>query len=261
MVCGNMALRWITYPTQVIAKSSKPIPVMLIGVLLAHKRYTIQKYFFVLMIVVGVILFIFQDGKSKEGSSDNHIGLILIGMSLLSDGVLGAIEDRMRAATKPSALNFMFSINMYSAIFLGIGATVTGEIFGFYEFASKYPEVLFKIGSAAFVGSFGQIFIFMMISEFGPLPCSIVTTTRKFFTVLISVIFMKNPLSGRQQIATVIVFGALFADAFWGKKQLCGKPDMIATAIPTEEPDLEKNRPKFNNSVEMETFNVPENHK
>lgn len=28
MVCGNMALRWITYPTQVIAKSSKPIPVM-----------------------------------------------------------------------------------------------------------------------------------------------------------------------------------------------------------------------------------------
>jgi hypothetical protein len=28
MVCANMSLRWITYPTQVIAKSSKPIPVM-----------------------------------------------------------------------------------------------------------------------------------------------------------------------------------------------------------------------------------------
>lgn len=102
MVCGNMALRWITYPTQVIAKSSKPIPVMLLGVLLAHKRYTIQKYFFVVMIVVGVIMFIYKDGKAKDGESNNHIGLILIGLSLLSDGVLGAIEDRMRAATKPS---------------------------------------------------------------------------------------------------------------------------------------------------------------
>lgn len=106
MVCGNMALRWITYPTQVIAKSSKPIPVMLLGVLLAHKRYTIQKYFFVLMIVVGVIMFIYKDGKGKEGESNNHIGLILIGLSLLSDGVLGAIEDRMRAATKPSGTTF-----------------------------------------------------------------------------------------------------------------------------------------------------------
>ena len=60
-----MALRWIIYPTQVIAKSSKPIPVMLVGVLLANKRYRVQKYFFVLMIVIGVIMFIYKEGKAK----------------------------------------------------------------------------------------------------------------------------------------------------------------------------------------------------
>lgn len=67
-------------------------------------------------------------------------------------------------------MNFMFSINAFSAVFLVIGAIVTGEVVGFYEFAAKYPDVWWKIGTAAFVGSFGQIFIFMMISEFGPLP-------------------------------------------------------------------------------------------
>lgn len=237
MVCGNMALRTIAYPTQVIAKSSKPIPVMLIGVLLAHKRYTVQKYFFVLMIVVGVIMFIYKEGKANDKGND-HIGLMLVGISLLSDGVLGAIEDRMRAATKPSTFDFMFSINMYSAVFLAIGTLAYGEVFGFIEFATKYPDVYAKIGTAAVVGSFGQVFIFMMISEFGPLPCSIVTTTRKFFTVLISVIFMGNPLSPRQMIATAIVFGALFADALFGKKQLCGKP--AALPVPTEDPDVEK---------------------
>lgn len=248
-----MALRWITYPTQVIAKSSKPIPVLLFGVLLAHKRYTVQKYLFVLMIVVGVIMFIYKDGKAKDGDGNNHIGLILIGLSLFSDGVLGAIEDRMRAATKPSTFNLMFSINFYSAIFLAIGTVLTGEISNFFVFASKYPDVYMKIGSAAVVGSFGQVFIFMMISEFGPLPCSIVTTTRKFFTVLISVLFMGNPLSTRQMIATVIVFAALFADALWGKKQLCGKPTV--QAVPTKEPDLEKNGKLSKNAAELETLN------
>lgn len=161
-------------------------------------------------------------------------------------------------------------INAFSAVFLFVGATVTGEIAEFYDFALKYPDVFWKIGTAAIVGSFGQIFIFMMISQFGPLPwfvtflnlqilssilndftfSSIVTTTRKFFTVLISVIFMRNPLTVRQSIATAIVFAALFADAFFGKKQLCGKK---AEAVPTEDPDLEKNgKPAM--STEMESL-------
>lgn len=230
-----MALRYITYPTQVIAKSSKPIPVMLIGVLLAHKRYTVQKYFFVLMIVVGVIMFIYKDGKGDADQANDSIGLWLVGMSLLSDGVLGAIEDRMRSKTKPSTFDFMFSINMYSTIFLTVATIAIGEISNFYEFAVKYPDVLTKIGSAAVVGSMGQIFIFMMISEFGPLPCSIVTTTRKFFTVLISVFVMGNSLTMRQVIATAVVFTALFADALWGKKQLCGGKPL--EAVPTQDPD------------------------
>ena len=41
MVCSNMALQWITYPTQVVGKSGKPIPVMILGVLLGRKSYPI----------------------------------------------------------------------------------------------------------------------------------------------------------------------------------------------------------------------------
>lgn len=174
---------------------------MILGVILAGKRYTIQKYIFVLMIVVGVIMFVYKP-KEEGDKTNSYIGLALVGMSLLADGVLGAIEDRMRAATQPSALNFMLSINFFSAIILCVASIASLEIVDFYEFATKHPEVLHRIALAAFVGSFGQIFIFMMISEFGPLPCSIVTTTRKFFTVLISVFFMGNPLRDMQWIGT-----------------------------------------------------------
>lgn len=40
MVCSNMALQFVSYPTQVIAKSGKPIPVMILGVLLGKKVCT-----------------------------------------------------------------------------------------------------------------------------------------------------------------------------------------------------------------------------
>lgn len=37
MVCSNMALQFVNYPTQVIGKAGKPIPVMIFGVLLGKK--------------------------------------------------------------------------------------------------------------------------------------------------------------------------------------------------------------------------------
>jgi len=37
MVCSNMALQFVNYPTQVIGKAGKPIPVMVLGVLLGKK--------------------------------------------------------------------------------------------------------------------------------------------------------------------------------------------------------------------------------
>lgn len=37
MVCSNMALQFVSYPTQVIGKAGKPIPVMILGVLLGRK--------------------------------------------------------------------------------------------------------------------------------------------------------------------------------------------------------------------------------
>lgn len=51
----------------------------------------------------------------------------------------------------------------------------------------------------------------LQVSEFGPLPCSVVTTTRKFFTVLASVIIFGNVLLGRQWIGAILVFSGKLA--------------------------------------------------
>lgn len=224
MVSSNMALQWVPYPTQVVGKSAKPIPVMLLGVLIGHKSYALQKYLFVLLIVVGVALFMFKDSKAPATNSAtpgerSFVGELLLILSLSMDGLTGAIQERMRASSAPTGKQMMLAMNWWSSVMLVGILLVTGEGVQFVAFVQRHPEVLGHLGGLALAGAFGQLFIFLMVSGYGPLPCSVVTTTRKFFTVLFSVMFYGNSLTGRQWYGTVLVFAGLFADMYWGKKR------------------------------------------
>lgn len=219
MISSNMALRWVAYPMQVVAKSAKPIPVMLLGVLFGRKSYTLQKYLFVLLIVVGVVLFMFKEGKTSSSPLEKEgLGQLLLIMSLTMDGLTGAVQERMRQHSSPSAQHMMLAMNGWSTLFLVPALLVTGEAMEFVAFATKYPQMLSHLATLALAGAMGQLFIFMMVSSFGALACSVVTTTRKFFTVLCSVLLFGNNLSSRQWMGAVLVFLGLFADMFYGKK-------------------------------------------
>lgn len=219
MVSSNMALRWVPYPTQVIGKSAKPIPVMILGVLIGHKQYTIQRYCFVLTIVIGVVLFMMKESKVGTPVAEQTFGIgeVLLLLSLSLDGFTGAIQDRMRAAHSPSAQHMMLAMNGWSTAILSVAIILTGELFDFIPFAKRYPYVLMQLASLSITGALGQLFIFIMVASFGPLACSVVTTTRKFFTVLFSVLVFGNVLSAKQWFGAFLVFLGLFADAAFGK--------------------------------------------
>jgi solute carrier family 35 (UDP-galactose transporter), member B1 len=97
VVTSTKALEWVAYPTQVVSKSAKPIPVIILGKLIGKKSYTYRKYFFVVLIVIGVILFMYKDGKNSHKESQNlGWGEALLLFSLCMDGVLGAIEVKLK---------------------------------------------------------------------------------------------------------------------------------------------------------------------
>ncbi|CAG9782155.1 unnamed protein product [Diatraea saccharalis] len=224
MVTSNMALQWINYPTQVVGKAAKPIPVMILGVLIGRKSYPLRKYLFVLLIVIGVIMFMYKDQVKKVVSTDETqgigIGELLVLLSLTMDGLTGAVQERIKSESSPTAYSMMLNTNFWSSIIISVGVVLTGEIFRFVSFVHMYPEVLIYLVCLALTGALGQLFIFFMVSEFGPLPCSVVTTTRKFFTVLASVVFFGNVLLGRQWLGAVLVFSGLFLDIFYSKGKL-----------------------------------------
>ncbi|XP_008551147.1 solute carrier family 35 member B1 [Microplitis demolitor] len=221
MVSSNMALRFVSYPTQVVGKAGKPIPVMLLGVLLGKKTYSMKKYLFTFMIVAGVILFMFKDGKASAAKQAEQTGFgeILIVLSLTMDGLTSAVQERMRAEHKSSSGHMMLNMNFWSMVFSGLVIAISGELFEFVKFIQRHPNSLLHIMSFSIAGALGQFFIFRTVSEFGPLPCSIITTTRKFFTVLGSVLLFGNSLLPRQWLGTLIVFSGLFLDAVYGRNK------------------------------------------
>ncbi|XP_006638216.2 solute carrier family 35 member B1 [Lepisosteus oculatus] len=219
MVSSNSALQYVNYPTQVLGKSCKPIPVMVLGVTILRKKYPLAKYLFVLLIVTGVALFMYKP-KKGVAEMDEHLfgfGEMLLLLSLTLDGLTGVSQDHMRAHFQTGSNHMMLNVNLWSTLVLGIGVLWTGEFWEFLSFADRYPGIVPNILLFGLTSAMGQSFIFMTVVYFGPLTCSIITTTRKFFTILGSVLIFGNSISTMQWVGTVLVFLGLGLDAKFGK--------------------------------------------
>ncbi|XP_077966482.1 solute carrier family 35 member B1-like isoform X2 [Styela clava] len=218
MVASNQALQYINYPTQVLGKSCKPIPVMILGVILAKKRYPLAKYFCVLMIVAGVASFMYKENNNKT-TSDSVFGYgeILLIISLTLDGLTGVTQENMRSKHSTNQHHMMYNVNLWSTILLFMALCVNGQGLACFRFIYKHPQVISHLAMFSLTSAFGQHFIFLTVVYFGPLTCSIITTTRKFFTILGSVILFQNPLTSLQWFGALLVFAGLGFDAKYGK--------------------------------------------
>ncbi|VDN11583.1 unnamed protein product [Dibothriocephalus latus] len=219
MFSSNASLRYVSYPAQVIGKSVKPIPVMALSVLWAKQRYPLKKYLFVGLITTGVILFMYKEGTSSQSKAGFGWGELLLLISLCLDGLTGGMQEDFRSRGHVGPYTMMRNLNLWSLVYLGLVILLTGETLPFVAFVRNFPNVALNIFLFGIVSAIGQMFIYTTIVHFSPLMCSIVTTTRKFFTVLASVFIFGHPLSRLQMLGAALVFTGLLADQVYGKSK------------------------------------------
>ncbi|CAH8504273.1 unnamed protein product [Heterobilharzia americana] len=136
--------------------------------------------------------------------------------SLLFDGITGGVQEHLkRHNVGPYSL--MMCMNAWSVTYLLLAIMVNGEAFPFLEFVNRHPYVLSDMAIFSVLSAIGQIFLFGLITNFSALTCSVVTTTRKFFTVLFSIILFDHIMTSRQWIGTILVFSGLILDQIYGK--------------------------------------------
>lgn len=59
------ALKFVSFPTQVLAKASKIIPVMIMGIVVSKKKYEYYEYIVALLISLGMVLFLFGSSEDR----------------------------------------------------------------------------------------------------------------------------------------------------------------------------------------------------
>lgn len=78
-------------------------------------------------------------------------------MSLVMDGVTGAVQDRIRHYYHTEKWNMMFYMNLISTVFVGISVVITGELWKLFSFVQDYPYVMNEMIMFSIAGSVGQV--------------------------------------------------------------------------------------------------------
>jgi UDP-galactose transporter B1 len=197
--CTSLALaNGLSFPVATLAKSGKMAPVMLGSLLLGGASYSVREYLQVAAIIGGTA--IVSMGKKKGGGPSSTLGVTYILLSLALDGVTAGFQKRLKAETakagvKPKPYDFMFWTNLYMCLTAVVVAAGLNEIGSGLAFCSANPEIMNKIIKFAICSAVGQSFIFYTIANFDPLILSTVTTTRKIFSVLLSIFLKGHSLS------------------------------------------------------------------
>lgn len=129
----------------------------------------------------------------------------------LEDVYLLVLQDEIhRKYTATTALHTMCWMNFWCGLYYAVylfGATSIG--LDMLQFCAAHREAGTYLLLFCLCGAVGQLFIFFSIRRFGTLVTTIVTTTRKFFNILLSVLWLGTPLSGQQWAAVAMVFSGL----------------------------------------------------
>ncbi len=197
--CTSLALaNGLSFPVATLAKSGKMAPVMLGSLVLGGASYTVREYLQVAAIIGGTA--IVSLGKKKGGPTSSSLGVFYIFLSLLLDGVTAGFQKRLKTETakvgvKPKPYDFMFWTNLFMCLTATVIAGILGEINSGTKYLMENPEILSNIIKFAICSAVGQSFIFYTIANFDPLVLSTVTTTRKIFSVLLSIFLKGHSLS------------------------------------------------------------------
>eukprot|EP00558_Chaetoceros_sp_UNC1202_P014015 CAMPEP_0197243724 /NCGR_PEP_ID=MMETSP1429-20130617/9086_1 /TAXON_ID=49237 /ORGANISM="Chaetoceros sp., Strain UNC1202" /LENGTH=243 /DNA_ID=CAMNT_0042703989 /DNA_START=182 /DNA_END=913 /DNA_ORIENTATION=+ len=222
MTASNEALTYVSYPTAVLAKSSKLIPCMIVGLLLERKTFSFDEWLSAALITGGIATFnLSRMSDKEEDGNDSAYGLFLLFFSLAMDGLLASCQNFLKQENRkyraPLALESMLFVNAYACIFMFPLSIWSGQFANGIkllnletpaeddEVSIAWTIVLLNMTAAA-----GQIFIFFTIQLFSPLMCTTITTTRKFFTIILSVWKFGHHFTSLQWSAIIMVFSGLY---------------------------------------------------
>jgi UDP-galactose transporter B1 len=210
---GYAALKHIDYPTMILGKSCKLVPVLIMNVLVYRRKFALHKYICVALVTMGVSMFmLYQPSKKSSAVANSSLwGLFLLGTNLCIDGLTNATQDQIFSKFNHlvSGQHMMFFMNAMGSVLSASYLLLhpyNDELQQALAFFQDHPAVIRDVLLFGFCGAVGQCFIFYTLQHYGSLRLVTVTVTRKLFTMLLSVFWFNHTLDMGQWSGVGLVF-------------------------------------------------------
>ncbi|CAH9077514.1 unnamed protein product [Cuscuta epithymum] len=190
------SLAYLNYPAQIMFKSTKVLPVMIMGAFIPglRRKYPLQEYISALLLVVGLILFTLADANTSPNFS--MIGVMMISGALVMDSFLGNLQEAIFTLNpETTQMEMLFCSTIVGAPFLLVPMILTGEVFKAWKSCYQHPYVYGVLVFEAMATFVGQISVLSLIAIFGAATTAMVTTARKAVTLLLSYLIFTKPLT------------------------------------------------------------------
>merc|ERR1719498_219533 len=140
--CQYEALKWVSFPVQMLGKSFKMMPVMIWGIIISGKQYGMKDWLIAAAVTGGVTEFL-MTGKISSANAkqeDSIYGLALLVGFLAFDGFTSTFQEKLFKEHSTTKYNQMLYINTFSAITSCVSLLVFGGFGEAIAFCSAHPR-------------------------------------------------------------------------------------------------------------------------
>ena len=211
--CQYEALKYVSFPVQVLAKAAKVIPVMLMGKVVSRQTYSLLEYITAGMISIGLFMFVMSSdatSRSSKTSTSTVSGTILLAGYLGFDAFTSNWQGRLFRVHKMSSTQMMAGSNLFAVIFAGVSLAEQGGFVEAMSFMIRHPLFISHVAIMSLTSAIGQLFIYFTIAEFGPVTFTIIMTVRQGFAIMLSCIIYHHRVTVFGLVGIFVCFTAIF---------------------------------------------------
>ncbi|KAB0796157.1 hypothetical protein PPYR_10218 [Photinus pyralis] len=191
---SNSSLQYLNYPTQVIFKCCKLIPVLIGSILIQGKRYGPLDFGAAILMCVGLTLFTLAD--SKVSPNFNTKGVIIISLALLCDAIIGNVQEKNMKLYNASTTEVVLYSYSIGFIYIFTIMLLTGDLLAGIQFCAQFPMKTYGYALIfSLTGYLGIQIVLTLVQTCGAFVAVTVTTCRKAVTIIISFMLFAKPFT------------------------------------------------------------------
>lgn len=214
---SNTSVGYLNYPTQVVFKCCKLIPVLIGGIIIQGKIYGFLDFIAAFLMSLGITLFTLTDIQVYP--SFNLTGIVLISLALIADAVIGNVQEKVLKEYHSSNNEMVFYSYSIGCIYIFLILIAIGQLNPATKVCLKYPIETYGYGTLfSIAGYCGIQVILVLIKTCGAFVAVTVTTCRKGVTIILSFLLFSKPFRFQYFWSGIIVMMGIYLSTYSKQK-------------------------------------------